>query len=335
MESNSTDEATEIGGFENPILAAALITGNAYSIVCTLFILIYFATHWRQMVVKALYNHAILLLTIVSFLYIILDLPFAISLYTHGYEEPRYPSFCLWWYWVDYTLLCGSLFLTATASVQRHILVFNSHLLRIRRWRWLLHYIPLIIFTFYTGIYYFIFMVLYPCETIFDEEDPKCPIRCYALNPTLYLMDWIVNILSPVIIILLANILLFVRVIYSMKNIQLTQERKWKRQKKLSLQLFAFTSLYVIVWTPTTIVSLLGTFFMPNLFMDIPNLSNIYHMILFVCPLQVFIYTFTLEQMNTYIKAKILELIRRTQVMTVTMVRTAQVIPLATVGTAQ
>ena len=136
-----------------------LLTVEIPSIACVFLVLVYFFSHWDSMITKALPHHAIFLLLIVSFLYVTLDLPFIINhYYQRGCDNLRTPSFCSSWYWLDYTLLTSSLFLAATASVQRHILVFNAHSLRLRRKRWLLHYIPLI------------FSIVYPSSLLFHHH---------------------------------------------------------------------------------------------------------------------------------------------------------------------
>ena len=134
------------------------------------------------MITKALHNHSVILLIIVSLFYSTLDLPFTISNYHLGYDRFRTSSFCHWWYWIDYTLLATSLILTATASVQRHILIFNIHWLRIRRTRWLFHFIPLIISTLYPASLYIGLIYFYPCQTVNDEESLTCPDACYSSN---------------------------------------------------------------------------------------------------------------------------------------------------------
>jgi hypothetical protein len=135
------------------------------SILCTIFILIFVYFNWHLIMIKVLHNHAIFLLMIISLLYITFDLPFIISYYHLHYDRFRTRSFCLWWYWLDYTLVLISLFLTATASIQRHILVFNARWLHGTRRRWILHYIPLIFCIFYPSLFYFILIFFYSCVT--------------------------------------------------------------------------------------------------------------------------------------------------------------------------
>ena len=281
------------------------------SIVCTLLIIIYCLFHWHSMVTKSLHNHAILLLIVVSLLYITLDLPFTISSKRLGYDRFRTPSFCLWWYWIDYTLLSTSLSLTAVAGIQGHILIFNNHWLRIRRTRWLLHFIPLIICTLYPAFFYLVFIYLYPCKSLYDEESLTCPEACYYNNIILFSVDWITNYISPVCIIVLANITLICRVMFSMHKLHRRQSNTWKRQSKLSLQLLSLSSLYALGWTPATCVSLIQMYFLPNLYDDLPELYYIYDSTYFVCPLQSFICLFALPDVIKCIKTYAKRLLSR------------------------
>ena len=58
---------------------ALLQTTIGPSLVCDLFVFIYFICHWRKQIVKAPQNHVILCLILVSFTQKITDLP--LSLY--------------------------------------------------------------------------------------------------------------------------------------------------------------------------------------------------------------------------------------------------------------
>jgi hypothetical protein len=188
------------------------------SIICTLLILIYLFQNWYLLIKKAVRNHVILILVIISLIYIILALPFTINSFRLGYDYPRSPSFCLWWYWIDYTLIVITIFLTATASIQRHILIFNAHCLHLQRTRWLLHLIPIILCLIYPSVFYLIMIVLYPCEHSVDEDSQYCPSPCYANNFILFNIDWILNTAFPLTAIILANMILIIRVIRSMKK---------------------------------------------------------------------------------------------------------------------
>jgi hypothetical protein len=301
---NSTIEVKEDIGSVHFIMFILLLIVEIPSILCTCFILIFFFFNWHSLMTKGLRNHVIFLLIVVSLLYTTLDLPFIISYYHLGYDRFRTPSFCLWWYWLDYTVLVMSLILTATASVQRHILIFNSHCLRVRRKRWLFHFIPLIYCVLYPPLFYIIVVFFYPCVTIFDESSQSCPYTCYNNDYLLCYFDWIFHTICPVVVIVVANTTLICRVIYSMDKFRRRQSHTWKRRRKLTLQLVAFSSLYVMGWGPSVIISSLKTIFLPNLYDERPDLYYINNSSYFVCPLQPFICFFALPELLKLIRNK-------------------------------
>lgn len=300
--------------YRQPWTFGILLTVSVPSIVVSLLILIFFFANWRSMIKKALNCHTILLLTVISFLYTSFDLPFSLNYFRLGYHPYRSIPFCLWWYWFDYSLLGMSLFLTATASVQRHILIFHSHWFSVGKRRLFLHYVPLMASMAYPPAFYFIFIFLYRCEVYFNESDGWCAYPCFIDNTVLFGLDWLLNNILPVFVIVLANVVLLIRVICSMRRIRRQRSYVWKRQKRLTLQLFAFSFLYVIVFTPTTVLALLHAFALPNLYDDIPNLYYMYHMIYFVCPLQSFLCIFALPELTQFLKRSLKQLTVRSRV---------------------
>ena len=300
--------------YRQPWSFGALLTVGIPSIACSLLILSFFLANWYSMMKKALHHHTIFLLTVVSVLYTSFDLPFSLNYFRIGYHPYRSIPFCLWWYWFDYSLLGMSLFVTATTSVQRHILIFHSQWLSLGKRRLLLHYIPLLMSMTYPPSFYLIFMFLYQCEVYFDENDGWCAYPCYIDNDLLFKLDWLGNNILPVFVIVLANLALLIRVIRSMRRIRRRRAYVWERQKRLTLQLFAFSFLYVIVYTPTAVVALLHAFAFPDLYDNIPNLYYIYHMIYFVCPLQSFLCVLALPDLMQYLKHRFKKLFGRSLV---------------------
>lgn len=290
----------------------------------TLVILSYFFSHWYLMITRALHHHAVFLLVLVSFFYMVLDLPFNLSYFQNGYFPIRSVPFCLWWYWSNYSLLAISGNLVATASIQRHILIFRSQWLQIRKRRWILHYIPLIFSVCYPPLYYIVLMFFYPCTVYFDINIGWCAYPCYLDDTTMYNIDWVLTTILPLFTIVCGNITLLIRVIVSMKKIRRQQHGSWKRQKKLALQLFSFSSLYFFTWFPMTVVALLRSLFLPDLYYNLPNLYYIYNLSYFVCPIQSLLCMFSLPELMGFMKrgAKLL-MTRTTVVPTAIMQATA------------
>ena len=298
------DNSTFVDGTSSsqPIQFSLLLIIEIPAIPCTILILFYFILHWNMMVTKALRNHPILLLTITSFLYIILDLPYTINSYRLGYDSPRTPPFCRWWYWIDYTLIISSLFLAMIASLQRHILIFNAHWLHRSPVRLIFHYIPLLICILYPPIFYLIVIYFYPCENSVDEYDQYCAYPCYSSNLILFNIDWIINTMVPLNVLIFANVALVCRVIRSLKKFHRKQSLVWKRQRKLTLELLTISSIYAIGWGPSTIVAVLGQLFLPNLTANVPSLAYLNYLSYFVCPLQPFVCIAILPELLKFLK---------------------------------
>jgi hypothetical protein len=241
------------------------------------------------MVKKALRNHVILILVIISLINVSIDLPFTINSYRLGYDQPRNPSFCVWWYFLDYTLIIESIFLAATASIQRHILIFHAQWFHSQRTRWLLHFIPIILCIIYPLLFYLIVIVFFSCKHSDDNDSRRCPQPCYTDNNVLFYFDWIFNTAFPLLTIVLANVTLIIRVIRSMRKIRRRQSLTWKRQRKLTIQLLTLSLLYVFCWAPSTILSIIQSFTLRDILNDNPPLDYLNYLTYFVCPLQPFI----------------------------------------------
>ena len=287
--------------YRRPVTFGLLSAVVPPSIVCALVILGFSLSHWHAMVGKSVHHHAILLLTVLSFVYTVSDLPFSMNYLRIGSHPYRSIPFCLWWYWYDYSILASCLFLTATASVQRHILIFHAHLLQVRNKRLLLHYIPLIISIAYPPLIFVVLMFFYPCQLYYEPNEGWCAYPCYLDNTVPFQVDWFINTILPVFIIIVANVALIIRVTCSMNRIRQQQRSVWKRQKRLTLQLLAFSSLYIVVFFPTTAVAIINRWFLPNLYTDVPTIYYIFHLSYFVCPLQPFLCIFALPELRHFI----------------------------------
>jgi hypothetical protein len=301
MEDDNVTITDDTPSFQS-LHVAPLLVVEIPAIPCILLILFYLFSHCQTMVIKVLRNHPILLLTIISFLYITLDLPFTINSYRLGCDSPRSPAFCRWWYWIDYTIISISLLMTATASIQRHILIFNAHYFHQKRIRILFHYVPLMTCLLYPPIFYLILIYFYPCENSIDEYEQYCPNPCYSENSVLFYIDWMVNTLMPVGVIAAANILLVYRVVHLSKRFHRRGSLMWKRQRKMTLELLIISSVYMFGWGPSIVVAIIQQFFLPGLMETSPWVDYLNYMSYFVCPLQPFIFVGIMPELWKFIK---------------------------------
>ncbi|UJR29493.1 hypothetical protein I4U23_010705 [Adineta vaga] len=186
------------------------------------------------------------------------DLPMSIHFYYFGYIIPSTSAYCTWWTFFEYTLSGINGFLMSIISIQRHILIFYNHLLRIQFKRYLFHFIPLSFSLIYPIILYLILIVFYPCDgTQWNYTLHICGgANCYLLyNKTLGTIDWAINSGMPILIIVLANLLLIIRVIYQ-KYLH-HHNLSWSKQRRMTLQLFAISCLYFSSWLPSTFIAII------------------------------------------------------------------------------
>jgi hypothetical protein len=250
---------TDIEIFENDKLVLhrtkffILLILQIPSIIISLIIFVFFITHRNYL--NTPQNQAILFLLSINFLLVSADLPMPIHFYYLGYVNPATAAYCTWWTFFEYTLNLSSELVMAVISVQRHIVIFQGHLLRIRSKRFLLHYFPLLFCLIYPFIFYMIVIVLYPCDgTQWDFTSNLCGnADCYLLyNQILATFGWGFNNGLPIIIIILANIALIVRVV-KQKHRRQQQISKWQ-QRRMTLQLICISSLYLIAWLPSLVI---------------------------------------------------------------------------------
>ncbi len=235
---------------------------------------------------EAPHNRALLILLLVNFIQLSFTLPLNLHFYSLGYINPATPTFCTWWTFFEFTLYVTSEYLMATISVQRHMLVFNGHVLRIRRMRIVLHHLPLLFCLTYPMIFYVFAILLYPCDgTQWDYTNNLCGFAdCYLLfNKAFGTFDWSANNGLPMVVNALANIMLIVRVVRQKRRQQ--RPVTWKQQRRMTVQLFCISSLYLVAWTPCLIVGLVQILGFPNFLAEIQTdylLDLIYIVCLFL-----------------------------------------------------
>jgi hypothetical protein len=251
-----------------------------------LSLLIFYFFMKNRTIVQVPHNRALLILLLVNFIQLSFTLPLNLHFYSIGYINPANPTFCTWWTFFEFTLYVTSEYLMATISVQRHMLIFHAHVLRIR-WKCIvLHHLPLIFCLTYPMIFYIFAILLYPCDgTQWDYTNNLCGFAdCYLLfNKVLGTFDWSVNNGLPMVIDVLANITLIIRVIRQKRRQQ--RPVTWKQQRRMTLQLLCISSLYLAAWSPSLIVGVVQILGFPTFLAQIQTdyfLDLIYIVCLFL-----------------------------------------------------
>jgi len=101
---------------------------------------------------------------------------------------------------------------------------------------------------------------LYPCENDFDYTQVICGGLCYASkSPWLAITDRLIHDVIPVFFIAIFSICLLGRVIWQ-KYYHMRLPIRWYRHRKMSIQIFPLSILYLCCIMPYGIVSCINSF---------------------------------------------------------------------------
>ncbi|CAF2938712.1 unnamed protein product [Rotaria sp. Silwood2] len=270
------------------------------AIVLSILIFIFFIKHRTDL--RAPHNQALFILLLVNFIQLSFALPLPLHFYHHSYVDPATPTFCTWWTFFEFTLYVTSEYLMATISVQRHMLIFHGHILRIPWMRNVLHNLPLLLCLIYPVTFYFFAIILYSCDgTQWDYTSNLCGFAdCYLLfNKVLGTFDWAFNNGLPMVVNALANLALIMRVVRQKRRFQ--QALTWRQQRRMTVQLLAISSLYIIAWTPCLTVGLVQILGYPTFLAQIQT-DFFLDLIYVVCLFLPWVYLSLLPELTKWIK---------------------------------
>ena len=206
------------------------------SLACTIFLL-YHLLHSRRLR-QGMHNHVIIILLVLTLGIEIFDNPLYIDAHRFGDTRNSFamrPSICLMWWFFDYGAYGAITVFLTWGSFSRHILVFHQRqLLRTARQRFFIHYLPLIILSFYLTGFYIGVVIFPPCENTFDFESLGCGLSpCYGSVSYLNLWDYLFNGIVCTLIETVCSIGLLVRVFWQKHRVH--QPMNWRKHRKMAL----------------------------------------------------------------------------------------------------
>ncbi|CAF1467113.1 unnamed protein product [Adineta steineri] len=255
--SSAIDNSNGVLTYDSPISKAIkfwlLLVGVTSAMPCYLLLIYYFLAH--KSIRQALYNHIIIASLFVDFIILSVDLTCHLGFLRLGYLAPSTPALCLVWQLVDYGFWYGDLFLKSWAAIERHILIFHSHLLNTSWKRLLFHYLPLVFVTFYTPIVYTYLIFFYPAEHIYDYTVLSCsgPYYYYGIPAWLIWYESLFHYVIPIFILIIFSNALFIRIIIQKSRLNVTQG--WRQYRKMTIQL-VFVSVIYLFDLPYIIVTI-------------------------------------------------------------------------------
>ena len=199
---------------------------------------------------KILYNHAILLLLIVTLLTNLIELPRIMDYLRVGLVLPQTYLNCSFWQWCDYLFYGATNVLLLWISIQRYFFIFYSHLYNTGRRRLLFHYLPSVFIVIYLIAFYTAAIFIYQCEEHFDFSQPLCGIPCYTNYTNISFYDLIAHSFIPLFVGIFLDVNLIIRVIYRRQIRVQQQGAQWRRYRKMILQLVLIFSVYSLFQAP-------------------------------------------------------------------------------------
>ena len=248
------------------------------SAICFLLIF-FFLLKSQDVSYKRLRNHVILALLFCNFILITTELPISLIYSYQGHVQPENKHFCSFWVAHNYSLYVAGLFLMAFGSIERYFLIFHESFMR--RWRFIVHYPPIVICFIYPLMFYHLIINLYPCENVYDYESYVCGGACYQFEAIAGALDYFANAVIPTLLITLTHMFLLYQVINQKRAMKLAN--KWRKNRLMYIQVVSISLLYFIIWIPFVVVSLIRLFYDPFFLQDVTLLIMNYY--LYICPL--------------------------------------------------
>ena len=236
----------------NRVKFGIFLTLQIPSLVCSLYLFFQYAT--RKNLRQSIHNDVVLVLLCSSFVFVAIPISISEAFFFASYVQPASNLFCAIWTWIHYSANVGNLILMAFACTERHWILFRLNSMNTRRIRMMCHYIPIAVCMLYPSLLYFILIFLYPCEPVYDFTQLLCVIPCYFFSSGIANFDTFFNNWAPIFAIPVLSGTLFAR--FLVKKRQMRNEAfRWKRDRKMVIQLLTITSLYLFMWSPVQVAT--------------------------------------------------------------------------------
>ncbi|CAF3400085.1 unnamed protein product [Rotaria sp. Silwood1] len=303
---------------------AILLPCQILSIICSLFLFVNIICRPSKLI-KPIRNHFILPLLITSFIQVTTELSMVENYLHTGIVRPSTYAYCLFFNWYEFSLNGISLFVMLWASIERHIIILSRSVFQIRWKRIVFHYLPLCIAILYPPICYAYFIFIYSCVNNWNYYELLCTAPCFYQNKMLGITDWLFNIIIPAFSIAVANVLLIIRVIYRSTGMR-NNARRTKRNRRMTIQLVAISSLFLVFWFPIAVTGLIQQFFYPTFLIYI-QFNIFFYLIYFIQLFLPIVCLVSLPGLKKAVISKIRQWKQRNTVGNVTAIQNASMIP--------
>jgi hypothetical protein len=232
------------------------------------FIYIFFQFIHKKSLRRSIHNHVVLLLLIVSFLFLTIALSLTLAYMYNSQTYPANDLFCTLWNWFHYCVNTITLFLMSFASIEVYLLIFHPKLMKCKGGRFLFHYCPLVFCMIYPLLFYSCAMFVHSCVAYYDYTQLLCKWPCYFDDQNWLNTDLFFNNYTPLLFISIFCSAIYIRVIVQRQSMK-QQRSKWRRDKKLVLQIWILSSLYLAMWMPLQLSGFINLYWLPTFLLEI------------------------------------------------------------------
>ena len=232
-----------------------------FSLPCFVYIFLQFA--FKKQLRRTIHNRVVILLLIISFLFVTIALPLTLAYLYTSQVRPQSDTFCTLWNWFHYSVNIIDMFLMAFASIERNWLIFYPKIVKSKGGRFLLHRCPLIFCVLYPSLFYATAMFVHQCTPYYDFTQLLCKWPCYFYNQDWANVDLFFNNYVPLFTIPVFCSTIYIRVLIQRRKMR-EQRFKWRHDKKLILQIWILSSLYLGMWMPVQLTGLINLYWSPT-----------------------------------------------------------------------
>ncbi|CAF0888744.1 unnamed protein product [Adineta steineri] len=182
------------------------------------------------------------------------ELPMTIGFLIKNRAIIQTKSFCIYWNYWFYVWSTMSIQFSMLTSINRYLFIF--HKVFLLKYKLYCHYLPILCFWLYLPCLYLYFIIFFPYgNTTFDFSKEWCGGPHFLLIRVYVTWDTVFNTFIPAAITVLFNLIIIAKVIF-FKKLSANTVTKWKKNRRMILQLIGICSSQLIGSVPYSIVTL-------------------------------------------------------------------------------
>ncbi|CAF0802573.1 unnamed protein product [Adineta steineri] len=202
------------------------------------------------------------------------ELPMTVGFLIRNRAIIETKSFCVYWNYWYYVWSTMSIQFSMLTAINRYLLIF--HKIFLIKYKLYCHYLPIVCIWLYLPCLHLYFIVFFPYgNTTFDFSKEWCGGPQFLLIRFYVAWDTLFDTFTPAAITVLFNLIIIIKVIF-FKKLPANTITKWKKNRRMILQLTGICCSQLVGSVPYTIVTLGEVYGSPTFALDIYTQALIY-----------------------------------------------------------